>query len=440
MVFTEIILPENAPIEFENRSVLWNSVEKIEKAANSQLAREIELALPKELTIAKNISLVREYCRKHFVSSGMVADFAIHDNKGNPHAHILLTMRPFNENKSWDIKEKKDYALDENGERIPILDSNGVQKVDGRNRKQWKRIYVQNNDWNNLGNAEIWREAWANMCNDSLEKNNHTDRIDHRSFERQSVEQVPTIHMGVAASQMECKGIITDKGNKNRRVYNLNQQLRQLRERIIKLQKWIREESKSEISPTMYDVIQNILSRKDTQKYRNFNLQSASQALLFLQKNNISDMEGLEQKIKYMLANQREIVGRLKKIDRRLKILDEHIKQSDCYFSHKKIYKEYQTLNPKNQSKFREKYRDEITQYEAAEHYLKSVLNGRYQVPITVWKEEHNQLTSERDTLNREYYSLKNEVNEVDKIRRSVYDLMKVESRNNPNRTNNLEM
>ena len=141
---TEIMLPEHAPREFLDRSTLWNSVEKIEKASNSQLAREIEVALPVELTKGQNLQLVREYIKEQFVSKGMCADFAIHDKKDgkaeatpNPHCHIMLTMRPLKLNGTWGEKEKKDYAYDEYGERIPLIDkATGQQKVDKRNRKQ----------------------------------------------------------------------------------------------------------------------------------------------------------------------------------------------------------------------------------------------------------------------------------------------------------------
>jgi hypothetical protein len=108
VVFSEIILPENAPPEYADRSILWNAVERVESAANSQLAREIEVALPVELSEAQNISLVRDYVKKQFVDNGMCADIAIHDTgTGNPHAHILLTTRPLNKDKSWGYKREK---------------------------------------------------------------------------------------------------------------------------------------------------------------------------------------------------------------------------------------------------------------------------------------------------------------------------------------------
>ncbi len=243
IVHTEILLPEHAPEEYVNRAVLWNAVEKIEKAANSQLAREIELALPVELTQEQNISLVRDYVKNNFVDSGMCADICVHDkNDGNPHAHIMLTMRPFEPDKSWGVKERKDYALDGNGNRIPVIDeATGLQKVDGRNRKQWKRVYVQANDWNEQTKAEEWRASWAESVNAVLEKQGVEERVDHRSYERQGIEQIPTVHMGVAATQMEQRGIITELGNLNREIAVKNNLLRQIMAKLKQFKDWLKE-------------------------------------------------------------------------------------------------------------------------------------------------------------------------------------------------------
>ena len=121
VVHTEILLPENAPFEYQDRAVLWNAVEEVEKAKNAQLAREIEIALPVELTREQSISLVREYAKEQFVDRGMCADIAIHDTGGgNPHAHILLTMRPIEPDGSWGAKSKKEYILDDNGDKIKL--------------------------------------------------------------------------------------------------------------------------------------------------------------------------------------------------------------------------------------------------------------------------------------------------------------------------------
>lgn len=114
-------MPPHAPPDFADRSTLWNSAEKIEKSKNSQLAREIEAALPRELDREQQIRLVREYVQDNFVSAGMYADIAIHDkNNGNPHAHIMLTMRPLEQSGEWSAKSKKEYILDKNGQRIKL--------------------------------------------------------------------------------------------------------------------------------------------------------------------------------------------------------------------------------------------------------------------------------------------------------------------------------
>ena len=108
IVHAEIILPEHAPADYQVRSALWNAVEKIEKQRNSQLAREIEIALPVELTEEQNISLARQFVREQFVNAGMCADVCVHDKgDGNPHVHIVLTMRPFNDDKSGERKSKR---------------------------------------------------------------------------------------------------------------------------------------------------------------------------------------------------------------------------------------------------------------------------------------------------------------------------------------------
>ena len=281
IVHTEILLPANAPPEYTDRAILWNAVEKVEKAKNSQLAREIEIALPVELTEAQNCALVRDYVKQHFAEQGMCADIAIHDTgNGNPHAHIMLATRPFYEDRTWGDKQKKVYHFDKDGNKIydPI-------------KRQYKCGKVQTTDWNEQTRAEEWRAAWADTANRYLEKCGHADRLDHRSNERQGIDQVPTIHLGVAASQMERKGIRTERGDINREIEVTNQKLRQLKARINKLTVWLKEEAENLKPPTLADVIENILSRRSGGIS---NLKSAANMLNFLTSNNIQDMAGLD--------------------------------------------------------------------------------------------------------------------------------------------------
>ena len=196
VVHTEIMLPPHAPPSFSDRSTLWNSVELYEKAGNAQLAREIDAALPIELSREEQIRLVREYCSSQFVSRGMCVDYAIHDtDSGNPHCHIMLTMRPLDERGTWAAKSKKEYDLDENGERIRL--------PSGR----YKTHKVDLTGWNDKDNTLLWRKAWADYTNDFLERNGSPERIDHRSNAERGIDEIPTVHMGVAACQMEKKGL-----------------------------------------------------------------------------------------------------------------------------------------------------------------------------------------------------------------------------------------
>ena len=189
-------------------------MEKTEKNRNAQLAREIEIALPNELERQEQIQLVRTYVRDAFIASGMCADFSIHDKgDGNPHAHIMLTLRPLNDRGEWGAKCRKEYALDERGQCI-WLPGGG-----------FKNHRVNITDWNDPGKAEEWRAQWARYVNAMLELRNLPQRIDHRSYLRQGVQHIPTVHMGVAATQMERRGLTTEKGAMNREIAAQNRLL-----------------------------------------------------------------------------------------------------------------------------------------------------------------------------------------------------------------------
>jgi len=225
-MMTEILLPRNAPIRFYNRSRLWNAVEKIEKAKNAQLAREVEVSIPKELNFEEGYHLVKEFCNRNFVDKGMIADICFHDKgDGNPHAHIMLTVRPFNEDRSRGSKQKKEYILDENG-----------KKIYDKKKRQYKCKFVPTTDWNDRGNVEKWRKSWTEMCNAYLERSEHDERIDHCSYERQGLEILPTKHLGTVASQMEKRNIKTDRGESNRHIKIVNKRIRFCNEEILKLQ------------------------------------------------------------------------------------------------------------------------------------------------------------------------------------------------------------
>ena len=214
VVFSEISLCENAPREYQDRATLWNAVQKIESAKNSRLWREIEVALPKEFSREQQIEVVRKFVSK-LTEQGMCADWSIHDKDKeipNPHAHIMLTTRSILNNGEWAPKSKKVYDLDENGERI-------FQKVDKSGRKQYKSHKEDYNDWNATERVEEWRTEWEIVCNELLPEQK---KIDHRSYERQGIDKIPTIHEGYAAREMERRGEVSERAEYNRAVRAMN--------------------------------------------------------------------------------------------------------------------------------------------------------------------------------------------------------------------------
>lgn len=224
VVFSEVLLPENAPTIFAvDRNILWDAVERKETHSAAQLAREVEVALPCEFTRQEQIDTVREYIMKNFVREGMCADWVLHDKgDGNPHAHIMLTMRAIKPNGRWAEKSRTIYKLDPNGQKIPVIDpTTGQQKIGARGRKMWQRETVPANDWNDHSKAEKWRAAWAAECNRRLDRQH---QIDHRSYARQAIEQEPTIHEGYAARKMEREGRVSDRCEINRETKALNEQ------------------------------------------------------------------------------------------------------------------------------------------------------------------------------------------------------------------------
>ncbi|MDR4950336.1 MobQ family relaxase [Neobacillus cucumis] len=199
---THILAPSHAPHWVYNRQQLWNEVEKREKQWNAQLAREINVALPKELSHSEQEQLAIQFCTDIFVKDGMVADLSIHrDDEENPHFHVMLTIRPFNEDGTWGNKQIKVKEL-----------------IDGK--QQVKALHIT--DWNTKEKLLFWREQWAHYANRFLEKNGFSERITHLSNKDRGIETLPTIHEGFVARQMQSEGKESDriKINNNRRMYN----------------------------------------------------------------------------------------------------------------------------------------------------------------------------------------------------------------------------
>ncbi|WP_462133559.1 MobQ family relaxase [Peptostreptococcus stomatis] len=436
---TEILLPQNAPQEFSDRGTLWNSVEKIEKSKNSQLAREIEIALPKELDREKQIELVREYVKENFVKVGMCADIALHDkNDGNPHAHILLTMRPLNEDKTWGAKSKKEYVLDKNGEKVKLKNGN------------YKTRKIDAVDWNEQEKAEQWRKAWADITNKYLEENSIQEKINHRSYQRQGIEKIPTIHLGISASQMEKKGITTDRGNINREIRKQNRLLQEIKLRIKALLNWIRGIGKEEKAETdnlkstllskenLLSVFENLI-RKNADN-NNTDLEQYIESYQFLKEKNIISLSELKESIvtlrdkNYMIA--KAIKDTEKKIDDRVQLID----QSEKYLRHKDTYKIYTKLKKSKQEDFYNEHAAEIILFESSKKYLKEHLGESKTLAISKWKSEVGNMKKEKNSLYNQILKIREEVEQAEKVKICIEQLQEQEKRLTQVKRNELDL
>ena len=310
LVHAEIMLPSHAPPGYADRATLWNAVEAVENQWNSQLARRIVLAFPVEIPKEQYLSMIKEFCQEQFVSKGMIADFAIHDKgDGNPHAHILLTLRAIDEYGKWLPKARKVYDLDENGERIRLPSGN------------WKCHKENTVDWNDQKYAEVWRHSWETITNRYHEAAGRPERVDLRSFERQGIQQIPTVHLGPAAHQMEKRGVETFLGNLNRDIRAANSLMQSIRSAIRGLQRWITDltEKKQLLldalekakEPTLSDLLVDYFNLRNEQR-----TDWSGKAKL---KCTVQDFEEVKRAVDYLKAHQ---VKAIKTVKRKITDLD----------------------------------------------------------------------------------------------------------------------
>ncbi|MBR0172970.1 MAG: MobA/MobL family protein [Lachnospiraceae bacterium] len=275
LVYQEVMLPEYAPETWHDREKLWNEVELTESTKDSRLAREIVLALPVELDKHANLELLRSFVQEAFVDSGMCADYAIHDTDGhNPHAHVMLTVRPLNEDGTWQYKTEKEYLCIRDGEEEGFTAEEFKKaSVEGwekqyQYKKGRKKVYMTPSEaekegvkridkhpkatrfgrqnpitarWNSEEQLISWRSQWANAVNRALEHAKKAERIDHRSNKDRGIDEQPTIHEGVASHFMEMKGIRTERSELNRQIREDNKALRELKATISRLLKAAKE-------------------------------------------------------------------------------------------------------------------------------------------------------------------------------------------------------
>ena len=395
--------------------------------------------MPKELSREKQIELVREYVKENFVKVGMCADISLHDkNDGNPHCHIMLTMRPLNEDKTWGAKSKKEYILDKNGEKVKLKNGN------------YKTRKIDTVDWNEQEKAEQWRKAWADITNKYIEENSIQEKVDHRSYQRQGIEQIPTIHLGVSATQMEKKGIATDRGNINREIKHQNKILKEIARRIKALLKWIRGIGKEEKAETdnlkstlppkenLPSVFENLI-RKNADNH-NTDLEQYIESYQFLKEKNITSVSELKESIVILrdknYKTTRAIKDTEKKIDDRVQLID----HAEKYLKHKDIYKTYTKLKKSKQDTFYNEHTAEIILFESAKKYLKEHLGESKTLAISKWKTEFSTLKKEKDSLYSQITDIRKEVEQAESVRNCIEKLLQEKRGLSQEKKNELEI
>ena len=436
----EIFLPENVPKEFLDRSTLWNSVELNEKAINAQLARNFIIALPKELSLKENKELIREFIQENFVSKGMIADLAIHqendEGNGNIHAHIMTTVRPLSKDGTWGAKSKKEYLLDEQGNKI--LGKNGKPKT----RK------IDLTDWNNKENAEKWREHFATLCNQYLEKVGEQKRVDHRSYKRQGKEEIPTIHLGASAGALERKGVETEKGNINREIKKHNSIVKAVRERIAEITSWLddftkvlfdkyeqyKQEKKEEYENkaelfnlyeyiSIYYDLQGEKARKlkpyASNKKISANLNRFSKARIYLSDNKLLTIADLQRKITELQGKNKNIYQDIKAKTQRIETLHQCLVYADIIKTNRKVYEEWKGKTFLFKDSFYNAHQEEIDKYQRAKGRIEK-LSGESALKPKSWKKEVESLEQEIKNLNRQSQRIKDEYEQINHIKYAV--------------------
>ena len=412
IVYTEILLPPNAPEEYLDRNTLWNAVDKSEKNWNSQMARRMEIALPVELPMEKNVELIREYCQEQFVSKGMIADIAIHDPDRpdpNPHAHVMLTMRAMDEKGNWLPKSRREYELDENGSRIK--DSNG----------EWKFHKVFTTDWDNRENGELWRSAWETIQNRYLEEAGRPERVHMKSYERQGIDRIPTVHMGPSVTAMERRGIQTDIGNLNREIKAVNVIVELIVTVIQLILSWlvdIREALKDlDIDPKEVKLVSLMQHRNREMRIKTERPYEFEQIIDYMKSNRISTMEDLERKIIEVGSIEEPIHRQMKEVEQKIKTVKKLLDLGDKRDRLTPVHDQYIRIHWKaRKEKYREDHKDQLKEWNQADEFIKRNLPGQEFSREALMKELNDQ-SDKLVSLSERIKPYREEIEKLERVR-----------------------
>ena len=331
------------------------------------------------------------------------------------------------------------------------------RKITSVLRARGKTHKVDLTGWNDKDNTLLWRKAWADISNSYLERAGSTERIDHRSNAERGIDEIPTVHMGVAACQMEKKGIATEKGELNRTIRKSNRLIKEIRAQIGNLKEWIAgllaawETAPRKLQPPKSPNLANLLmkylsvqrekSRKYSQNWQHQHaadeLKTISQAANYLAEHGISTLDELDASLSSVSDEAFSIREGMKTAEQRMKELQKLIENGENYLQYKPIHAELKKLKngwTNKRDKYEEAHRAELTLWNAASRYLHANLTDTKTLPISKWKHEYADLKEQRDTDYTKLKATRAEVAELQKIRKCVDIALKAEQ---PEQTQN---
>ena len=418
LVHNEVMLPVNAPAEYSDPSVLWNSVEMREsKSAKAQLARSYKINLPNEWSYELAIEVMRDYVKRNFVDDGMCAQFAIHDSENpnthqrNLHCHIMLTMRPILEDGSWGDKQKKIYALD--------ADGNKIRKKNG----QYKCTTQDVTGWNSRENARKWRKDLADTINAVNDKNGLRENFwEHRSFAEQGLDTIPQIHLGEKASALERAGIQTERGNVNRRIMEQNKAILTAKMLVAKaeehLQKLVNSKPVEAVRNTaneVLDMIRAVVGKKGSlelpvikSKYlrkisQRQALQEQERMERFVVANQIESFEQLQEFKTQREPAYEKLSAERQQIAEQIARLEQLLVAYSDYEPYIVYHKTSNSLKGFAKRKYDKEHETELKDYDSYRAELKKMLSSDEKITPKKWTAEKTKLEERLQESNPDY-------------------------------------
>ena len=411
-------------------------MEKIEKHPQAQLAYSFDIALQNEFTRKENIELMRQFVQEEFVSRGMIADCAVHEKDAgeggiqNPHFHVLCPIRPLNPDGTWGAKQRRQYILDEHGNRIP----NG--------KGDFEFNAVPTTDWGSPERLEAWRKAWADLCNAKFEEKNLPERIDHRSYARQGVEQIPTVHEGPAVRQMEARGIVTDKGSLNRLIRATNQKLREIAKRIKEIMTSIAEAEaklKEPASLALLEILNQYFEQRNAGAWSNKaklnNLRDFTHLICVIQERKIVTLADFETYMRGYRDKSNAMTAELKKKSARMQELSDLIRYADNFKRLAPLYEELNAIKfKKKREAFAAEHDSELRLFHLAKRKLDAAAPD-HKIPLPEWKKELAELSESYAKESEELKPIRAELKEFYKIKSKLDTILRqAQDKNNETR------